>query len=119
VGGLGILSIVDAVFTGSTLLILELLVGAMVEVPVAADVRSYLAWWKAERSTNSLRTPTIGEHPHQASRHRQQLLSTGDSRRLERRLGEIAAADKRLGAHWSSVQADQVGCAGFIGDVGS
>ncbi len=34
-------------------------------------------------------------------------------------MGEIAAADKRLGAHWSSVRADRVGCAGFVGDVGS
>ena len=32
---------------------------------------------------------------------------------------EVAAADKRLGAHWSSVRADRVGCAGFVGDVGN
>jgi hypothetical protein len=34
-------------------------------------------------------------------------------------MGEIAAVDKRLGAHWSSVRADRVGCAGFVGNVGS
>ncbi len=67
-----------------------------------------------------LRTPTIGEHPRQASHHRQQLLSTGESRRLECRMGEIAAADKRVGVHWgSSVRADQFRCAGCIGVVGS
>ena len=124
-GGLGIPSaadIADAAFTGATLLIPELLsrlLGPAVEVPVAAEVRDYLGRWDAECSSNSLRTPSIGEHPRQASRHRQQLLSTGKSRRLERRMGEIAAADRRLGAHWSSVRADRVGCAGFVGDIGS
>ena len=56
---------------------------------MAAEVRDYLGRWEAECSTNSLRTPTIGEHPRQASRHKQQLLSTGESRRLERRMGEV------------------------------
>ena len=28
-------------------------------------------------------------------------------------------AGKWLGAHWSSVRVDRVGCAGFVGDVGS
>ncbi len=74
------------------------------EVPVVAEVCDCLGRWEeAECSTNSLRTPTIGGHPRQASRHKEQLLSTGKSRRLERRMGEIAAAEKRLGAHWSSV----------------
>ncbi len=34
-------------------------------------------------------------------------------------MGEIAATDKRLGAHWSSVRVDQVGCAASIDDIGS
>ena len=65
---------------------------------MAAEVRDYLGRWEAECSTNSLHTPTVGEHPRQASRHRQQLPSTGESRCLERRLGEIAAVYMRLGA---------------------
>jgi hypothetical protein len=43
------------------------LLGATVELAVAAEVRSCLARWEVECSTNSLRTPTIGEHPRQVS----------------------------------------------------
>ncbi len=87
---------------------------------MATEVRDYLGRWEAECSTNSLRTPTIGEHPRQVSRHRQQLLSTGRAAAWNAAwLGEIAAADKRLGAHWSSVRASRVGCAGFVGDIGN
>jgi hypothetical protein len=52
-------SMADAAFTGAILLIPELLggvLGATVEVPMAAEVRSYLVRWEAERSTHSLRT---------------------------------------------------------------
>ncbi len=58
--------IADAAFTGATLLTPELLgslLGATVE---AAEVRDYLGRWEAECSTNSLRTPTIGENPRPA-----------------------------------------------------
>jgi hypothetical protein len=121
--GLGIPSaadIADAAFTGATLLIPELLgslLGATVEVP-APEVRDYLGRWEVECSNNSLRTPTVGEHPARRT-------AIGSSSFPWRRAAawsaawEIAAADKRFGAHWSSVRADRVGCAGFVGDVGT
>ena len=83
---------------------------------MAAEVRDYLGRWEVECSTNSLRTPTIGKHPRQASRHRQ---STGESRRLERRMGESRRPTSGSARTGAACATDGVRCAGFVGDVGN
>mgnify|MGYP007124599559 CR=1 FL=1 len=46
-------------------------------------------------------------------------LHRGEVYYIKNRLEALAATDKRLKAHWTSITDDKAGCSGFLSDVGS